>query len=86
MILKRVGGDESEIIFCKTAHRPYDLMVCSCLLLYRAHFPKQVKVRSLGDLEDWMEAIQFVSDYVPKYKESLTLKVMENKMFDSFDT
>jgi len=50
-----------EFSFCKTARKPYDLMVCATLLLYW-HFFKEhgVKISSDGDLEDWKPAIELV--------------------------
>ncbi len=47
--------------FCKTARKPYDLLVCASLLLYW-HFFKEhgVTISSDGDLEDWQPAIDLV--------------------------
>ena len=35
-VLKREGSDD----FCKTARKPYDLMVCACLLVLAHYCPK----------------------------------------------
>ena len=40
--------------FCKTARKPYDLLVCGCLLL--AHFMLDYEIASDGDISDWYEA------------------------------
>jgi len=51
----------SPFSFCKTARKPYDLMVCATLLLYW-HFFKEhgITISSDGDLEDWKPAIELV--------------------------
>jgi len=38
--------------FCKTAHKPYDVVVCACLIIIRHHAPK-VDMSSDGDYPDW---------------------------------
>ena len=65
--------------FCKTARKPYDLMVCACLLLYKHHFP-YVQVSSDGDLDDWREAIALVVETCPKTKTDLTTLLLENDL------
>jgi hypothetical protein len=53
--------DRREFDFCKTARKPYDLMVCATLSLYW-HFFKDdgVKVSSDGDTSDWEPARELV--------------------------
>ncbi len=48
--------------FCKTAQKPYDLMVCACLILARAHFGEDIQVLSDGEQQDWDHALDFVND------------------------
>lgn len=40
------------IEFCKTARKPYDLLVTAALIALKARFP-EVEVRSDGDVQDW---------------------------------
>jgi hypothetical protein len=56
--LKRKGSGD----FCKTARKPYDLMVCACLLVYQYHSPNTISLGSDGNQEDWKESKQFISD------------------------
>ena len=49
---------------CKTARKPYDLMVMAVLILYKYYFPK-VKISSDGDEEDWKPAVTLVANYFP---------------------
>ncbi len=64
-----VGDDEHETFdifkkpiinddftFCKTAQKPYDLAVCSTLLIVHYHAPNHYHIRSDGDAIDWKEA------------------------------
>ena len=58
--------------FCKTARKPYDLLVCACLLVYKHHSPATMDLGSDGDSEDWADAEKFVKDvlgYEVKYAE-----------------
>jgi hypothetical protein len=63
---ERIREDRCEPImdkafdFCKTARRPYDLIVCSVLLLVEHYAPEDVLVKSDGDYNDWAEARQYV--------------------------
>jgi hypothetical protein len=56
--------DENGLIFnfCKTAAKPYDLMVCACLLVYKHHSPDTIKLSSDGSKSDWLDAEQLVRD------------------------
>ena len=65
---KGIGG----FPFCKTARKPYDLMVCACLLVYKHHSPDTMELGSDGDSEDWADAEKFVEKhlgYTVKFKE-----------------
>lgn len=52
----------SSWAFCKTARKPYDLVVCSILLLAKYHLGDAVRISSDGDREDdeWGAAEAFV--------------------------
>ena len=45
--------------FCKTAQKPYDLIVCAILAV--AHEHAGISVRSDGDAPDWTPALVFAS-------------------------
>ena len=47
--------------FCKTARKPYDLIVQTCLLIYKYHSPDTIKLGSDGNKNDWIEAVKFVN-------------------------
>ena len=47
--------------FCKTARKPYDLLVTAVLALYKHYFGQAVKVHSDGDAPDWQAGIKFVA-------------------------
>jgi hypothetical protein len=65
-----VGGDGHETFilerdntsfnFCKTAHKPYDLVVCATLILADYYCPGCYVISSDGDAADWMVALQHV--------------------------
>lgn len=47
--------------FCKTAHKPYDLVVCASLMAIKHHLKSDFKISSDGSIEygEWKEAIEF---------------------------
>lgn len=59
--------------FCKTAYKPYDLLVCQILLVADRRAPDIYKVSSDGDLADWLPAIKSVATllgqplYIPRF-------------------
>lgn len=53
--------------FCKTARKPYDLLVCMCLLSFRQHFPRNVfELSSDGNAEEWQEAVDLYNQITEK--------------------
>lgn len=50
--------DEHDRYFacCKTARKPYDLVVCVSLLLFQYHFPN-AHIASDGNAQDWSSAV-----------------------------
>ena len=47
--------------FCKTARKPYDLLVTAALVSFKHHFPQE-SVSSDGDREEWKEGIELCRD------------------------
>lgn len=82
-----LAKDYREFNFCKTARKPYDLVVCSLLLLAHEHMPNHYNIGSDGNFEDWQDAMGMnaklfghgfklpesvdSSDEVHKYEEDL---------------
>tara|TARA_R110000737_G_scaffold220064_1_gene235950 strand:+ start:450 stop:917 length:468 start_codon:yes stop_codon:yes gene_type:complete len=50
--------DEDGLIFkfCKTAQKPYDIAVCSALIIAKKHFGESIMISSDGDNEEWQES------------------------------
>ena len=42
--------------FCKTAQKPYDIAVCSALIIAKKHFGESIMISSDGDNEEWQES------------------------------
>jgi hypothetical protein len=54
---------EGGFSFCKTARKPYDLLVCASLLSFHNHFPHDVfTISSDGDAEEWQSAVDFYNE------------------------
>ena len=55
--------EKGRFDFCKTAYKPYDLLVCATLLVAKHHAPEIIFVASDGSWEgDWEEARDFVEE------------------------
>ena len=70
-LLHREGS--GGFAFCKTARKPYDLMVCACLIVYCFHSRETMDLGSDGEWDDWAPAMTFVEEvlgaqYVMKFK------------------
>lgn len=67
----RLNDDGLIFHFCKTARKPYDLMVCLSLLRLKHHFP-ECEVSSDGDATDWKPAKtiykKIFGEPAPKFK------------------
>ena len=75
-VLVQQGGE--DFMFCKTANKPYDLMVCACLVIYNFHSSETIDISSDGDWDDWRDAMKFVgnvleAEYVMKFKMGVNL-------------
>jgi len=42
-----------DSLFCKTAHKPYDDVVCACMIVFNHYLGDKVKITSDGDNDDW---------------------------------
>jgi hypothetical protein len=58
-VLERCPG-ENQFAFTKTAQKPYDLLVCACLLVYKRHSPDSMSLSSDGGPGEWRNAEVFV--------------------------
>lgn len=67
--------------FCKTARKPYDLMVQACLILYKHYFP-YVEIHSDGNMNEWSEAFAFVATVLPNGKEIGTALLINESLFE----
>lgn len=52
--------------FCKTQHRPYDLLVCCALIALKNNLPEEFSFSSDGDIggEDWHPALCFYEEEI----------------------
>lgn len=55
-----------EFNFCKTNGKPYDLMVTSMLIVCAGYAEGALEIGSDGDVEDWSQAVKFVSGTLGK--------------------
>ena len=46
-------GHEGGFSFCKTAQKPYDEVVCACLIVLNHHLGDKIEISSDGDNDKW---------------------------------
>jgi hypothetical protein len=56
--------------FCKTALKPYDIIVTACLILYKLTFQNKVIVSSDGNLSEWTPAVNLINNIL-KYNVNI---------------
>lgn len=72
--------------FCKTARKPYDLMVCACLILFKYYFGSTVEVHSDGEEDtDWRPAFEFVAEELPHGMDVIKAVKLLDLFEDVFD-
>lgn len=59
----RVEDEDDAFSFCKTARKPYDIAVCSALIIAVKRF-SNVKVSSDGDINDWKDAMNLCQTHL----------------------
>lgn len=57
-------SEEGEKVFnfCKTARKPYDIVVCITMLIIKKHFPDIITISSDGGESEWEESVQVVNN------------------------
>lgn len=64
--MPRIVKNGRVFSFCKTARKPYDLLVKAVLILAKYYF--KIKIHSDGDFSEWAKAIVLVADHVGEQK------------------
>ena len=66
--------------FCKTARKPYDLLVCVSLISFTRHFNRNVfRASSDGKMEDWKHAIEFYNEIVDFDATEIVAKIISGE-------
>ena len=61
-LLTRIDAGETKgFRYCKTAYKPYDILVCGILMLCELHAPGALEISSDGDARDWLPAVDWVN-------------------------
>ncbi len=50
---------DTDFNFCKTARKPYDLIVTAALCAVNHRAPHAFRIGSDGDIEDWQDGLEF---------------------------
>ena len=59
-LIRRVS--EGQLSFCKTARKPYDLVVCAILIVLDDYLPGVYEIKSDGTTDEWMAAKTWASN------------------------
>ena len=55
--------------FCKTARKPYDIVVTAVLIAFKAYFLAAVTINSDGYIEDWEPGLELYNICAPENKK-----------------
>ncbi len=61
-----ISKEKEGFNFCKTSRNPYDLIVCSLLLIVNDRAPYAVKISSDGSVADWVESHKFTTEILKR--------------------
>ena len=61
-------NENFEFNFCKTARKPYDLVVVACLSILKFHLGPAFEVSSDGDYHDWTDGVNFANKILRRSK------------------
>ena len=59
--------------FCKTARKPYDLLVCAVLILIHTYAPESRYISSDGNADDWLAAYRWIESILEEGKYQLPI-------------
>lgn len=86
-----LSQDDGSFNFCKTAYKPYDLVVCSLLLLADHYMRGCYEISSDGGLEGWKDSMKLNAKLfgygfeLPKTVDnSEGVEIFENSLFKEF--
>lgn len=67
--------------YCRTARKPYDLVVCAILIVLQKHAASVWKISTDGSVEDWDPAREWVENVLgyPGFKEVLQICGVKNR-------
>jgi len=57
-ILREHYSETRELDFCKTARKPYDVVVTACLIALKYHLGDNIEISSDGNCCDWVEGLE----------------------------
>jgi hypothetical protein len=80
----RIKKDNANFNCCKTARKPYDLMVCAFLILAEYHAPKYYNFSSDGDYDEWYPAITFVSKFLGYDTREMVCKETDKNLKEEY--
>lgn len=65
-ILREHFNQNEDFEFCKTARKPYDLVVVACLIILQSHLKGSVVVSSDGSESDWTDGQKLAESVVKR--------------------
>lgn len=65
--------------FCKTARKPYDIVVVACLIVLANRLPKNIRVDSDGYSDDWQDGLELAQRVLKNKKLTIpkTIRVYQ---------
>ena len=77
-------SDKEECFtFCKTARKPYDIVVCCCLVIVKKHLGDLITISSDGDEVEWNSSFKLCQKHLG-YEEEFSFDGKGNLNFNKF--
>lgn len=82
--LKEHFNQNFEFNFCKTARKPYDLVVVACLSVLKFHLGPAFMVSSDGNYNDWTDGVEFANKVLRRTKNKIINPIEYNVKTDLY--
>lgn len=65
--------------FCKTAQKPYDIVVVACLIVIANRLPNNISVDSDGNTDDWQDGLKLAQRILKNKKLAIPKTIRQTK-------
>jgi len=79
-ILREHFNENEEFSFCKTAQKPYDVVVVACLIALKNRLGNLIEVSSDGEVEDWADGLALAERVLKRKSLAVPMSIGQKKL------